>query len=207
MKKLIFFSLALVTFISCKKVEEPCPHDITCRIYEKDSNIPVPFGRVNFYRNIFQILYPFELVQGYTANAEGYFTVPSDLDCDFGNAIPTEFGQFAETGWNDVTFDSQAETMNFYISCFSNIRLSTYDDPNINNGTPVYVKFTTTNPFFPPYFETTVNTQESDSLVVKSYFPSQLITFAYYSSGNAITDTVDIPSMSSGEEFIFSYPY
>jgi|GEM_PF-2469033 len=208
MKKLIFFSLTLVAFVSCRKIEEPCPHNITCRIYELDSNLPVPYGKVNFYKQIFMIFNPYELVQSYTADANGYFTVSSDLKCDLGVAVASAPGQYGTTGWNEVNFNSNAESMTFYISCFSTVFLSLYDDPNINSAPPTSVGFTTTNPFFSPYDHTIVSIGETgDSLNVKSYHPSQLTTTAHYADGSIVYDTIDVPVLSSGEQFLLNYPY
>jgi hypothetical protein len=206
MKKLIFFSLALVTFISCKKVEEPCPHDITCRIYEKDSNIPVPFGKVSFYKYEYLVLNGYEFVQGYTADANGYFTVPSDLDCSVGMPVGTEAWHFSDLGWNEVEFDNTAESMNFYVSCTSKVVISLYDDPNITNANDV--EFIATNTFFPDQnYEHFLVGSGGTSFKVKSYFPSQIISIAHYLDGSTSNDTIDVPALSAGDQFIYNYPY
>lgn len=206
MKKLFLLCSVFVALSSCKK-ENEIP-DVTCRVLEADSDVPIPFARVQWYEiSGFGSAIQYDPVTLNVADELGYFTVPKNATFDEGLVLANSPWQYAELGITSQLFSVAKPTFNLYVPCKSTVYVQLQDDSSVNNAV-VHVDFHVNAGFRNQAQDVRLTAAHSvDKLEVKSHVATQVEIRVTFTNGCQTSEWITIDPLSGGASSNYTYIY
>lgn len=206
MKKLLLFFLVFTALGACRKDNE-IP-DLTCRVFEADSDVPIPLARVQWYEiSGFGSAIQYDPVTMNVCDEQGTFQVPRNATFDEGLVLANSDWQYSELGRTSQTFTTRSSMYTFYVPCKSTVYVQLHDDANVDHAihhVDVHVNSGFRNQAQDIQLDAT---HSIDKLEVKSHLPTEVEFRTTYTNGCQTSEMVTLDPMTGGasSNYIFSY--
>jgi hypothetical protein len=206
MRKILLFCSVFVALGACKKNNE-IP-ELTCQVFEADSDVPIPYARVQWYEiSGFGSAVQYNPVSLNVSDEHGVFTVPKNSTFDEGLVLSNEPWQYSELGITSHLFSVASPTLKLYVPCRSTVFVQLLDDPAVNTSID-HVEFVVNAGFrnYPQHVNLTT-THVIDKLELKAHLPSVVEIRTTLTNGCQTTEWVTLDPMTGGGSMNYIYSY
>ena len=206
MKKTLLFCSVLVALGACKKNNE-IP-ELTCQVFEADSDVPIPYARVQWYEiSGFGSAIQYNPVTMNVADEQGVFRVPRNATFDEGLVLSNEPWQYSELGITSQLFSVASPTLKLYVPCRSTVFVQLMDDPSVSSSID-HVEFYVNAGFrnYPQSANLTA-THSVDKLELKAHQYSVVEVRTTLTNGCQTTEWITFQPMSGGTSTNYIYSY
>ena len=206
MKKILLFCSVFVALGACKKNNE-IP-ELTCQVFEADSDVPIPYARVQWYEiSGFGSAIQYNPVTLNVSDERGVFTVPRNSTFDEGLVLSNEPWQYSELGITSQLFSVASSTMKLYVPCRSTVFVQLMDDPSVSSSID-HVEFYVNAGFrnYPQYANLTA-THSVDKLELKAHQSSVVEVRTTLTNGCQTSEWITFQPMSGGASTNYIYSY